>query len=95
MIYVYTFVTKITKFIYSFITLIKMPFNVYDDEIAAVVIDNGSGMVKAGFAGDDAPRGVFPAVTGRPRYQVKSLILFYKKIHIFHSVFFLKILSKL
>ena len=65
-----------------------MPFNVYDDEIAAVVIDNGSGMVKAGFAGDDAPRGVFPAVTGRPRYQVTSLILFSKKIHIFHTVFF-------
>lgn len=65
-----------------------MPFNVYDDEIAAVVIDNGSGMVKAGFAGDDAPRGVFPAVTGRPRYQVTSLIFFYKKIHIFNTVFF-------
>lgn len=42
----------------------------YDDDIAAVVIDNGSGMVKAGFAGDDAPRAVFPAITGRPRHQV-------------------------
>ncbi|KAJ7817772.1 actin 2 [Mycena olivaceomarginata] len=31
-----------------------------DDEIAALVIDNGSGMCKAGFAGDDAPRAVFP-----------------------------------
>ena len=30
------------------------------DENQAVVIDNGSGMVKAGFAGDDAPRAVFP-----------------------------------
>ena len=27
-----------------------------DDEIAALVVDNGSGMCKAGFAGDDAPR---------------------------------------
>ena len=26
-----------------------------DDEVAALVVDNGSGMVKAGFAGDDAP----------------------------------------
>ncbi|KAE9546259.1 hypothetical protein FO519_010529, partial [Halicephalobus sp. NKZ332] len=26
------------------------------EEIAAVVVDNGSGMCKAGFAGDDAPR---------------------------------------
>ncbi|KAH9488597.1 Actin-3 [Bulinus truncatus] len=44
--------------------------SVSDDEISAVVIDNGSGMCKAGFAGDDAPRSVFPAVVGRPKYQV-------------------------
>lgn len=31
--------------------------------------DNGSGMVKAGFAGDDAPRSVFPSIVGRPRHQ--------------------------
>ena len=43
---------------------------VFNDDISAVVIDNGSGMVKGGFAGDDAPRAVFPALTGRPRYQV-------------------------
>ena len=43
---------------------------VFNDDITAVVIDNGSGMVKGGFAGDDAPRAVFPALTGRPRYQV-------------------------
>ncbi|VDC04027.1 unnamed protein product [Peniophora sp. CBMAI 1063] len=39
-----------------------------DDEIAAIVIDNGSGMCKAGFAGDDAPRAVFPSIVGRPRH---------------------------
>ncbi|KAJ7918991.1 actin 2 [Mycena leptocephala] len=38
-----------------------------DDDIAALVIDNGSGMCKAGFAGDDAPRAVFPSIVGRPR----------------------------
>ncbi|KAJ7472674.1 actin 2 [Mycena latifolia] len=38
-----------------------------DDEIAALVIDNGSGMCKAGFSGDDAPRAVFPSIVGRPR----------------------------
>ena len=27
------------------------------------------GMCKAGFAGDDAPRSVFPSVVGRPRHQ--------------------------
>ncbi|XP_071079552.1 uncharacterized protein [Haliotis cracherodii] len=42
----------------------------YDTDIAAVVIDNGSGMCKAGFAGDDAPRAVFPAITGRPKYDI-------------------------
>jgi actin-related protein len=44
--------------------------NICDEEQrAAVVIDNGSGMVKAGFAGDDAPRAVFPSIVGRPRHQ--------------------------
>ena len=41
-----------------------------DDDVAALVIDNGSGMCKAGFAGDDAPRAVFPSIVGRPRHQV-------------------------
>jgi len=44
-----------------------------DDEIAALVIDNGSGMCKAGFAGDDAPRAVFPSIVGRPRHQVETV----------------------
>ncbi|XP_005105684.1 actin-5 [Aplysia californica] len=42
---------------------------IYSDNPEPVVIDNGSGMCKAGFAGDDAPRCVFSAVTGRPKYQ--------------------------
>lgn len=41
-----------------------------DDETTALVCDNGSGLVKAGFAGDDAPRAVFPSIVGRPRHQV-------------------------
>ncbi|KYK58668.1 actin [Drechmeria coniospora] len=39
------------------------------EEVAALVIDNGSGMCKAGFAGDDAPRAVFPSIVGRPRHH--------------------------
>jgi len=35
----------------------------------ALVVDNGSGLVKAGFAGDDAPRAVFPSIVGRARHQ--------------------------
>ena len=42
-----------------------------EDDVAALVVDNGSGMCKAGFAGDDAPRAVFPSIVGRPRHQVK------------------------
>ena len=50
-----------------------------DDEVAALVVDNGSGMCKAGFAGDDAPRAVFPSIVGRPRHQV-SLGFFANRI---------------
>jgi hypothetical protein len=38
-------------------------------EVQCVVVDNGSGMCKAGFSGDDAPRSVFPSIVGRPRHQ--------------------------
>lgn len=46
-----------------------------DDDVAALVVDNGSGMCKAGFAGDDAPRAVFPSIVGRPRYQVRGIFI--------------------
>lgn len=39
------------------------------EEIQPVVCDNGSGAVKAGLAGDDAPRAVFPSIVGRPRHM--------------------------
>ena len=37
-----------------------------EEEVAALVVDNGSGMCNAGFAGDDAPRAVFSSIVGRP-----------------------------
>jgi hypothetical protein len=40
-----------------------------DEEVQALVVDNGSGMCKAGFAGYDAPRAVFPSIVGRPRHK--------------------------
>lgn len=33
-----------------------------------IVLDNGSGMSKTGFAGEDAPRAVFPCIVGRPKH---------------------------
>lgn len=41
-----------------------------EDEVVALVIDNGSEMCKAGFAGDDSPRAVFPSIVGRPKHEV-------------------------
>ena len=37
--------------------------------VNSLVVDNGSGMVKAGFSGDDAPRSVFPSIVGRPKVK--------------------------
>ena len=39
------------------------------DEMLPIVIDNGSGMCKAGFASEDAPRAVFPCIIGRPKHH--------------------------
>jgi len=39
----------------------------------AVVIDNGSGRCKAGIAGEDSPKSVFPAVIGTPK--AKSIMV--------------------
>ncbi|KPP71227.1 hypothetical protein Z043_109880 [Scleropages formosus] len=38
--------------------------------ISALLIDNGSGMCKAAFAGDNAPLIVFPTILGCHRNQV-------------------------
>eukprot|EP01069_Polyplicarium_translucidae_P003020 Polyplicarium_translucidae@DN2190_c1_g1_i1.p1 len=40
-----------------------------EEDGAPLVVDNGSGMVKAGSAGEDAPRAVFPSLVGRPKHQ--------------------------
>ena len=45
-----------------------------DGDVQALVVDNGSGMCKAGFAGDDAPRAVFPSIVGRPRHKASHYL---------------------
>ncbi|MHA1917299.1 MAG: hypothetical protein ACTSUV_03180, partial [Candidatus Ranarchaeia archaeon] len=35
----------------------------------AVVLDNGTGLTKNGFAGEDNPRSVWPTVIGYPKYK--------------------------
>jgi actin-related protein len=49
-----------------------MSFNPYDDEIGRLVLDNGSGTIKAGFAGDDQPQVVIPNIVGRLRHTSAS-----------------------
>jgi actin-related protein len=36
-------------------------------EQRAIVIDNGSGVVKAGYGGDDHPSSVFPSIIAKPK----------------------------
>jgi len=38
-----------------------------DSELLPVVVDNGSGTLKAGIAGDEAPRTIIPTVIGKPK----------------------------
>ena len=35
-----------------------------------VIIDNGTSMIKAGFAGKDVPNAVFPSIVGRPKHGI-------------------------
>ena len=44
-----------------------MAFLGEDEQEKALVLDNGSATVKAGFSGDDAPCVEFPSIIGRPR----------------------------
>jgi len=54
----------------------------YEETVSALVIDNGSGICKAGFAGDDAPRAVFPSIVGRARYPIVMVGLPYKDFYV-------------
>jgi actin len=38
-----------------------------DPSAQTIIIDNGSYMIKAGFAEEEAPRVVFPTIVGRPK----------------------------
>jgi len=41
-----------------------------DSEDKTIIIDNGSGMIKAGFSGEEAPKAVFPTIIGRPKQSM-------------------------
>eukprot|EP00826_Nyctotherus_ovalis_P008956 TRINITY_DN12331_c0_g1_i1.p1 TRINITY_DN12331_c0_g1~~TRINITY_DN12331_c0_g1_i1.p1 ORF type:complete len:380 (+),score=123.02 TRINITY_DN12331_c0_g1_i1:188-1327(+) len=52
----------------------------------AIVIDNGTGMIKAGFAGDDAPRSIFPTVVGKPKMPGMLVGLDQKDVYVGEEV---------
>merc|ERR1712196_753291 len=49
----------------------RQPKNMCDDEDEkpAIVVDNGSGMMKAGCSGEDAPKVTFSSVVGYPKQK--------------------------
>eukprot|EP00386_Alphamonas_edax_P014435 GDKI01044354.1.p1 GENE.GDKI01044354.1~~GDKI01044354.1.p1 ORF type:complete len:376 (-),score=166.43 GDKI01044354.1:379-1506(-) len=52
------------------------------DDVTALVVDNGSGMVKAGFSGEDAPRCVFPSILGRPKNPMAMVGMDKKEVYV-------------
>ncbi|KAD3640337.1 hypothetical protein E3N88_29560 [Mikania micrantha] len=52
------------------------------DEVQALVFDCGTGTVKAGFAGDDTPRVVFPTIVGRPRHSAVMIDIGHKDFYV-------------
>jgi actin-related protein len=38
-----------------------------DDDVLALIFDNGSALSKVSFAGNDNPYAVFSSIVGRPR----------------------------
>jgi len=51
-------------------------------ESYSVVVDNGSGMCKAGMAGDDSPRAVFPSIIGTPNHKSIMVGMGEKQIYV-------------
>ena len=41
--------------------------NMAEEEVAQLVLDNGSGLRNAGFSGDTIPRTVLPSTVDRPK----------------------------
>ncbi|ETO17844.1 hypothetical protein RFI_19469 [Reticulomyxa filosa] len=56
-------------FVYPPVVIIAFQKIMDEDEIGNVVIDNGSGMMKAGFSGENFPRVAFPTVVGRSKHE--------------------------
>lgn len=51
-------------------------------DTSAIVIDNGTGTIKAGLAGDDAPRSIFSTIVGKPKMPGILVGLDQKEVYI-------------
>jgi len=51
-------------------------------DVVAVVMDNGSGMCKAGFSGNDVPTAAFPSIIGRPKHATVVVGMDYKDSYV-------------
>lgn len=56
------------------------------DENPALIVDSGSGFIKMGIAGDDAPKACFPTVIGRPKQPGQMVGMDQKDIYIGNEV---------
>ena len=60
----------------------------YLDQWKSLTIDNGTGVIKAGYNGHDAPKAVFPNIIGIPSVSIPhtqmSYILQMTRIHELH-----------
>ena len=57
-----------------------------EEDQTAIVIDNGSYTIKAGFGGEDEPHAVFPSIVGRLSKEIDAEYMI-----IISKVFFLKL----
>ena len=53
-----------------------------DEQKTVVVIDNGSNTIKAGFAGDHAPRKIFPSYVGYTKRSPINLAMDEKSYYV-------------
>ena len=74
------FKQKIEVFVQKLSTLSRNTLLTMNSEVQSLVVDNGSGMCKAGFAGEDAPRAVFPHAITRLDMAGRDLTDYMMKI---------------
>lgn len=58
------------------------------DEVSAIVVDLGSHTCKAGYAGEDAPKAVFPSVSASAPLPPPFLLLFHCSVSYYLLIYY-------